>query len=779
MKKIIIILMMVTLFSSFCLARTSSSSINWASKKYLDNNFCMQNGDCTLLNLNVTGNATFKNLTVIDFNVTGDIDNRPYNLYTNQITSEGNIIIDNNDPLIKFEDGGFDEWHVQCNNNCQSLNFRNGLSGGSDFVSFTPVTGLTMGSNTNGILLPTEQTRLRFGSGSGNELIEYIDHNNGDLTDDELSIEADIVTLEATDYVNTPSHFEFSNTVNVTNDEEISFIVKDTSNTEYLKVNTQDGDVFLPHLENAYLKVDASGLIQIADYPVLNNSDASLDYLEVVSDDDGSFIVKDTSDNLLIYVDSGERQVGIGQDPSFVNYMLTVDNNNRPALQLSGTFRAKGTGGSISEPSASSRMFNGNGGISWNATGDSTIGGASFNYQQFRGSLDPSIGDYGNTVNIVGGQFQARSVNFNVPGNPVVYTSGLVHSHVGGSFGSQYYCYNFGGGPCINFSIDRLGGYFRNVPSWGLGGTYTEEQFGIYTEHSNIMPKDTYWFFDGSWADVGGGESGNTSIGFNSSSDRFQITVGGELAGYFRRTTPGDNVSLWVNGSISTRGITVRTQINNDSEALEKIKTGNELIGKDGKINHTAYGECAEIRKVPDESKPEYYEKIQIAYSYELTEPFDFSNMNITHRERNAVYFEGGLMILNQTPILYGELTPKEIIETKVRYPHLKEVVETDLECMNARQEQALALVNKEIDILEDKVKFENVQITGTIEGGSPLKLASPLKLDWTLLHDYPCNAENEGIWAYGGWDEQEAEFYGCRDKSSREGKEFEWKKLS
>ena len=52
----------------FAVAETSSSSINWASHRYVDENFCKQNGDCNISNANIL------NQTVTNTNYTGNID---------------------------------------------------------------------------------------------------------------------------------------------------------------------------------------------------------------------------------------------------------------------------------------------------------------------------------------------------------------------------------------------------------------------------------------------------------------------------------------------------------------------------------------------------------------------------------------------------------------------------------------------------------------------------------------------------------------------------------
>lgn len=92
MRKILILLLFLFLFLSTIIlaaishAETSSSSISWLSRRAGDARYCMLYGDCVVNSLNVTL-LNVINKTISDLNVTGDIYNIPYNIYTNTMHS--------------------------------------------------------------------------------------------------------------------------------------------------------------------------------------------------------------------------------------------------------------------------------------------------------------------------------------------------------------------------------------------------------------------------------------------------------------------------------------------------------------------------------------------------------------------------------------------------------------------------------------------------------------------------------------------------------------------
>lgn len=86
MKRTFLLVLLIFIIS-FAVAEQSSSSINWASHQYVNINFCKLFGDCTLNNLivyNLSVIGSYMNVSVINYNVTGDMN------------IGGNLIIDGN-----------------------------------------------------------------------------------------------------------------------------------------------------------------------------------------------------------------------------------------------------------------------------------------------------------------------------------------------------------------------------------------------------------------------------------------------------------------------------------------------------------------------------------------------------------------------------------------------------------------------------------------------------------------------------------------------------------
>lgn len=56
--------------------------------------------------------------------------------------------------------------------------------------------------------------------------------------------------------------------------------------------------------------------------------------------------------------------------------------------------------------------------------------------------------------------------------------------------------------------------------------------------------------------------------------------------------TTYSTISIWAEGNVSAGGYLTRTTVNDESEVLESINPGEELLNPDGSINHEAFGEC-------------------------------------------------------------------------------------------------------------------------------------------------------------------------------------------
>jgi len=63
--------------------------------------------------------------------------------------------------------------------------------------------------------------------------------------------------------------------------------------------------------------------------------------------------------------------------------------------------------------------------------------------------------------------------------------------------------------------------------------------------------------------------------------------------------------------NISATGYNTRTQVNTDRNALESSVLGNDLLNKDGSINHSAYGNCYNPVNVVDRNRPIVEEHIE------------------------------------------------------------------------------------------------------------------------------------------------------------------------
>ena len=79
MKKILILIFFICLPIVF-----SSEYLQPITYSIADLRYCMIGGDCVLGKLNVSELHT-ENQTVTNIDVLGDIDNRPYNIYTNDL----------------------------------------------------------------------------------------------------------------------------------------------------------------------------------------------------------------------------------------------------------------------------------------------------------------------------------------------------------------------------------------------------------------------------------------------------------------------------------------------------------------------------------------------------------------------------------------------------------------------------------------------------------------------------------------------------------------------
>lgn len=115
-------------------------------------------------------------------------------------------------------------------------------------------------------------------------------------------------------------------------------------------------------------------------------------------------------------------------------------------------------------------------------------------------------------------------------------------------------------------------------------------------------------------------------------------------------------------GNISATGFNTRTQVNTKLDVLESFKSGDKLLNQDGNINHSAFDDC-------------YVERILKDYDRPI--------------EKNVCFF--GLFCKERTT-----------------YPFTYTISEVDITCQQAKQTQALALLNKNINLYENLTDFDN-----------------------------------------------------------------------
>ena len=280
-------------------------------------------------------NLSFNNITLDDYinNLTANFSEVNNSIWTrngtiivaanssDKVKLRNNLELEYDNPKIEFHDGGFNEFHFRCTSDCQSLNVYYDLAGGTTFMSLNGASStLSMGSNTNGIVLPTESTKLHFSGTSGNEKIIYINHAPGDLTDDELQVQGDNVIMEGTDSVVA----EAVNLVNISAMTEFGEVEINTGAEGQLDVNVPiawySGSVDV-NSELEANQVNAVSTLCITDDCIDAWSDVNLsldDYIK--NDTDGNYKVNSgyyyTGDNMMIFNNTnvtGSNSIGKNQ----------------------------------------------------------------------------------------------------------------------------------------------------------------------------------------------------------------------------------------------------------------------------------------------------------------------------------------------------------------------------------------------------------------------------------------------------------------------------------
>jgi len=219
--------------------------------------------------------------------------------------------------------------------------------------------------------------------------------------------------------------------------------------------------------------------------------------------------------------------------------------------------------------------------------------------------------------------------------------------------------YAFRGQPVIiGTATDAYGYYFRKS---GTNSLISGNEYGYYAE----KPTE--------------GSTGNYQVMLNDTGDGTGIWFGGTSGD--RIYNDGTNLILnATNGliysvtNISATGYNTRTQVNTDRNALESSVLGNDLLNKDGSINHSAYGNCYNPVNVVDRNRP-IVEK---------------------HIEKSCFEFNGSIV----------EETCEDILVKTTSYPYTIMQDEVDLVCLMAQEMQISALINQNIDLYDGLTDF-------------------------------------------------------------------------
>jgi len=147
-------------------------------------------------------------------------------------------------------------------------------------------------------------------------------------------------------------------------------------------------------------------------------------------------------------------------------------------------------------------------------------------------------------------------------------------------------------------------------------------------------------------------------------------------------------------GSIGYGSAYTFTTINNKSGVLEDFNDGNDLINSDGTINHTAFGECYSQLPVKNESDCWLVNTSEYKWCYDL-------NYNQTFKK--ICNYEK----IDKTNLLYNYTTneTKQFIQKKECSTYLKDAV--DVNCEQAKLRQAMALLNRNINLYENLTDFD------------------------------------------------------------------------
>ena len=156
-------------------------------------------------------------------------------------------------------------------------------------------------------------------------------------------------------------------------------------------------------------------------------------------------------------------------------------------------------------------------------------------------------------------------------------------------------------------------------------------------------------------------------------------------------------------GNISVTGINYHSEVDNSTDALEWFKDGNDLILPNGEINHTAFGECYVNETHTDKSRP----IITLETMWELKLISNDENESIPmifRSDRNETEEKDELINKLKKHNIPYTLTESQFNKTIYPYKIYKDAING--ECLYAKQNQALGLLNNNINLHENLTDF-------------------------------------------------------------------------
>ena len=148
-------------------------------------------------------------------------------------------------------------------------------------------------------------------------------------------------------------------------------------------------------------------------------------------------------------------------------------------------------------------------------------------------------------------------------------------------------------------------------------------------------------------------------------------------------------------GTIEYGSAITHTEINNNTDVLEKYKDGNDLYMPDGSINYSAFGDCYYRSEDVDYSRPEY-RSVRIT---NIADKEQFDNLSKGEKQTVAPNYN----IDEENGIIY--VITYDGLETYYPHTYLNEGV--DVTCEGADARQTFALLNKNMNLFENITEFD------------------------------------------------------------------------